>query len=61
MTPTTGEAVAQAIETFQNTYDQPTFIQVKSVIGYGSPHRQGTSKIHSDPLGAEEVKLTKEA
>jgi len=34
---------------------------VKSVIGYGSPHKQGTSKAHSDPLGDEEVKLTKEA
>ncbi len=55
------EAVARAIESFQSMDDRPTFIQVKSVIGYGSPHRQGTSKIHSDPLGAEEVKLTKEA
>ncbi|HEY2483073.1 MAG TPA: transketolase, partial [Caulobacteraceae bacterium] len=55
------EAVARAIEAFHNTHDQPSFIQVKSIIGYGSPHKQGTSKIHSDPLGAEEVKLTKEA
>jgi transketolase len=55
------EALARAIESFQSMDDRPTFIQVKSVIGYGSPHKQGTSKIHSDPLGAEEVKLTKEA
>ncbi|HEV7157771.1 MAG TPA: transketolase [Caulobacteraceae bacterium] len=55
------EALAAAFETFLATSDQPTFIQVKSIIGYGSPHKQGTSKIHSDALGEEEVKLTKEA
>ncbi|MDB5434542.1 MAG: transketolase, partial [Phenylobacterium sp.] len=55
------EAFAQAIETFQKTSGRPTFIRVKSVIGYGSPHRQGTSKIHSDPLGPDEVRLTKAA
>jgi len=55
------EAFARAIETFRKTSDRPTFIRVKSVIGYGSPHKQGTSKIHSDPLGAEEVRLTKAA
>ena len=55
------EAFARAIETFRKTSHRPTFIRVKSVIGYGSPHKQGTSKIHSDPLGAEEVRLTKAA
>ncbi|MDQ2859675.1 MAG: transketolase [Pseudomonadota bacterium] len=55
------EALARAIESFQATDDRPTLIVVKSVIGYGSPHKQGTSKAHSDPLGDDEVKLTKEA
>jgi len=55
------EAVARAIETFKKTGDRPTLIRVKSIIGYGSPHKQGTAKIHSDPLGVEEVKLTKRA
>jgi transketolase len=55
------EAFARAVESFQATDDRPTLIVVKSVIGYGSPHKQGTSKAHSDPLGAEEVKLTKDA
>ena len=55
------EAVARAIEAFRATADRPTLIRVKSVIGYGSPHKQGTSKIHSDPLGEEEVRLTKRA
>ena len=53
------EAFARAVDTFKATDDRPTLIVVKSVIGYGSPHRQGTSKIHSDALGAEEVRLTK--
>src|SRR5208283_4025617 len=35
-------------------------IRVRSIIGYGSPHKQGTSAAHSNPLGVEEVKLTKE-
>ena len=55
------EAVAAAIETFRNTRDRPTLIRVRSVIGYGSPNKQNTSKIHSDPLGEEEVRLTKRA
>ncbi|MDO9408405.1 transketolase [Patulibacter sp.] len=40
---------------------QPTLIHVKSVIGYPSPNKQGTSKAHGSPLGDDEVKLTKEA
>jgi transketolase len=55
------EAFARAVESFLSTDDRPTLIVVKSVIGYGSPHKQGTSKAHSDPLGPEEVKLTKQA
>jgi transketolase len=55
------EAFARAVETFQSTPDRPTLIRVKSIIGYGSPHKQGTAKIHSDPLGEEEVRLTKRA
>jgi transketolase len=59
------DAFAHAVKTFQKTAcsgaGRPTLIRVRSVIGYGSPHKQGTSKIHSDPLGEEEVKLTKAA
>jgi transketolase len=54
-------AFARAVAAFSSRHDRPTLIRVKSVIGYGSPHKQGTAKIHSDALGAEEVKLTKEA
>ena len=55
------EAFARAVESFLATDDRPTLIVVKSVIGFGSPHKQGTSKAHSDPLGKDEVKLTKAA
>jgi transketolase len=55
------EAFDRAVEAFKATADRPTFIRVRSVIGYGSPHLQGTSKIHSDPIGPEEVRLTKQA
>jgi transketolase len=54
-------AFAAAVEAFFRERDRPTLIRVKSVIGYGSPHKQGTAKIHSDPLGEEEVRLTKRA
>jgi transketolase len=53
------EAVARAIEAFKATGDRPMLIHMRSIIGYGAPGRQGTNKIHSDPLGEEEVKLTK--
>ena len=55
------EAVAGAFEAARQITDRPTLIHVRSVIGFGSPHRQGTSKIHSDPLGEDEVSLTKRA
>ncbi len=40
---------------------QPTFVSVRTVIGYGSPNKAGTSTAHGSPLGAKEVRLTKEA
>ncbi|MGA0601133.1 transketolase [Caulobacter sp. KR2-114] len=60
------DAFAHAVTAFRKTAQdrqngRPTLIRVRSVIGYGSPHKQGTSKIHSDPLGEEEVRLTKQA
>jgi transketolase len=55
------ETVSCALDAFTRTSDRPTLIRVRSVIGYGSPRRQGTAKIHSDPLGAEEIILTKRA
>src|SRR5258708_4966536 len=39
--------------------DRPTLITVDSHIGYGSPHKQDTHAAHGEPLGEEEIKLTK--
>ncbi|TDR90010.1 transketolase [Enterovirga rhinocerotis] len=52
-------AIAKALEAFKAEVDKPTLIVVTSVIGYGAPKKQGTSKAHSDPLGAEEIKGAK--
>jgi len=41
--------------------DKPTFICCKTTIGMGSPNRAGTAKAHGEALGAEEIKLTREA
>ncbi|MDQ2878225.1 MAG: transketolase, partial [Pseudomonadota bacterium] len=54
------EALAAAFAEFRATADRPTFIVVHSVIGYGSP-RAGSEKAHGEPLGEENVRLTKEA
>jgi transketolase len=53
------ESVARALETFRRTDDRPTLIIVRSIIGYGAPHKQNTAAAHSDPLGEEEVRLAK--
>ncbi|MGZ4112225.1 MAG: transketolase [Tumebacillaceae bacterium] len=53
-------AIGQAIQAAQGDKQRPTLIEVRTVIGYGSPNRAGTSKVHGSPLGAEEAKLTKE-
>ena len=44
---------------FQNTHGPPTLIIVDSHIAYGAPHKQDTSAAHGEPLGEEEIKLTK--
>ena len=54
------DAIAARLQTFQDTQAKPTLIVVHSQIGYGAPHKQGTANAHSDPLGEEEVRLTKE-
>lgn len=49
----------RAFELFKHTTDRPTLIIVHSHIGYGSPHKQDTKAAHGEPLGEDEVKLTK--
>jgi transketolase len=50
-----------ALDLFQQTKGRPTFIILDSHIAYGSPHRQDTPEAHGDPLGDDEVRLTKRA
>lgn len=54
-------ALDAAIKAFRAERDRPTMIIVKSVIAYGAPHKAGTAEAHGAPLGAEEVKLAKQA
>ena len=55
-------AVSTAIAAAKiNTDNKPTLIVCKTHIGQGSPNRANTAKAHGEPLGAEEIKLTREA
>ncbi len=54
------EAVTEAIRSALSVEDRPSLIAVRTHIGYGSPHKQDTNQAHSDPLGDEEVLLTKQ-
>jgi transketolase len=51
----------QAFETFQATTDRPTLIIVDSHIAFGSPNKQDKNSAHGEPLGEEELRLTKRA
>lgn len=55
------EEIAAAIAEAQKELNRPTLIEVKTTIGYGSPSKAGTSDVHGAPLGADELKRTKEA
>ena len=55
------EEISKAIEEAKKDTERPTLIEVKTVIGYGSPNLAGTHKVHGAPLGEEEAKLTKAA
>jgi transketolase len=53
------EMLARAFRTFLSTRDRPTLIIVDSHIAYGAPNKQDTSAAHGEPLGEQEVRLTK--
>lgn len=54
------EAINAAIEAAKVS-GKPSLIEVKTVIGYGSPNKQGTNAVHGAPLGAEEAAATRKA
>ena len=59
-TPTTSTSSTTAIDAGDREEERPTLIRVRSIIGWPSPNKQGTSKAHGSPLGEDEVRLTKE-
>jgi transketolase len=53
------DRIQHALAVFRTTKGRPTFLILDSHIGYGSPHKQDTAAAHGEPLGDEEVRLTK--
>jgi transketolase len=53
------ETLTRAFNTFRKTTDRPTLIIVDSHIAWGAPNKQDTHAAHGEPLGEEEIKLTK--
>lgn len=52
-------AIQRAIDSAKKITDKPSIIILKSIIGYGAPHKANTHGAHGAPLGEEEIKLTK--
>jgi transketolase len=55
------QAVSRAIASAKHSADKPTLIACKTHIGQGSPNRVDTAKAHGEPLGADEIALTRAA
>jgi transketolase len=53
------EQLSAAIAAAREETRQPSFIAVRTHIGYGSPNKQDTAGVHGEPLGAKELKLTR--
>jgi transketolase len=53
------DRIERAFEVFRKTTGRPTFIVLDSHIGYGSPNKQDTPEAHGEPLGDDEIRLTK--
>jgi transketolase len=55
------QRIEDALAVFRKTTGRPTLIILDSHIGYGSPHKVDTAAAHGEPLGEEEVRVTKRA
>ncbi|MEA2480535.1 MAG: transketolase, partial [Thermoleophilaceae bacterium] len=58
---TSVETLESATREAMGVEDRPSLVIVQTHIGYGSPHKQDTTKAHGSPLGEDEIRLTKEA
>ncbi|MDP6413681.1 MAG: transketolase [Gammaproteobacteria bacterium] len=54
------ESIRQAIELARGEADKPSIINCKTIIGFGSPNKQGTAATHGAPLGEDEIAATRE-
>ncbi|HNX31654.1 MAG TPA: transketolase [Holophaga sp.] len=54
------DALAKAFEKAQKLCGKPTLIDCRTIIGYPAPHKQNTPGAHGSPLGADEIKATKQ-
>ena len=54
------DAIKTAIEEARSVTDKPTLICCQTIIGFGSPNKQGKEECHGAPLGKDEIALTKE-
>lgn len=55
------DQIDKVFSSIQKKQDRPVFIEFRTIIGKGAPHKEGTSKVHGSPLGPEEVAAAKEA
>ena len=53
------QAIVQAVENAKAQIDKPSLIAVRTHIGFGSPNKQDKASAHGEPLGEEEIRLTK--
>lgn len=54
------QAIGKAIEQAKAEKNKPSLIEIKTIIGFGSPNKAGKPSAHGEPLGDDEIKLTKE-
>jgi transketolase len=53
------EAISAAIARCKEVADRPSLIRIRTIIGFGAPHKAGSAEVHGSPLGAEELKGVK--
>ncbi|NRA90160.1 MAG: transketolase [Simkaniaceae bacterium] len=55
------DSIHETMSKIRESQTRPVYIECKTIIGKGSPHKANSSKAHGSPLGPDEVKATKEA